>query len=121
METPVTNETQSQTSQVDSFAPPTQEQVVIQINEAEKDKLEETNLTPKLKELATIQALVTLPESGTPSSQTLQRPSIDATPLQFSVSSPSSSKAEEVITYGDVSLYEEIILPKFDLAAIKIE
>ena len=63
-------------------------------------------MTPKLKELEAIQALVTLLESRTPSNQTLQRLRIDATPLQFSVLSPSSSKAEEVITYGYVSLDE---------------
>lgn len=37
------------------------------------------------------------------------------------MSIPSSSKAEEVITYGNVSLDEEIILPKFDYASITIE
>ena len=35
--------------------------------------------------------------------------------------SPSSSKVEEVITYGDVSLDEEIIFPKYDYASIIIE
>lgn len=74
-----------------------------------------------MKEQATIQALVTLPTSGTPSTQTLQKPSTDATPLQISVLSPSSSKAEEVIQYGDVSLDEEIVLPKYDYATITIE
>ena len=34
---------------------------------------------------------------------------------------PSSSKVEEVITYGYVSLDEEIVLPKFDYATITIE
>ena len=78
-------------------------------------------MTHKLKELVAIRALVTLPESRTPSSKTLQRSSTDATPLQFSVPSPRSSKAEGIITYGDVSLDEEIIFPKFDLAAITIK
>ena len=35
--------------------------------------------------------------------------------------SPSSSKAEEVIHYGDVNLDEEVVLPKFDYATITIE
>lgn len=121
METPVNNETQSQTGQVDAPAPLAQDQGAIQINEVENDKPKENNLTPKMKELAAIQALIPLPESGTPSSQTLQRLSIDAKPFQFSMLSPSSSKGEEVITYGDVSLDEEIIFPKFDLVVITIK
>ena len=74
-----------------------------------------------MKEQVVIQALVTLPESNTPSSHTLQKPSIDETPLQISMPSLSSSKAEEVIQYGDVRLDEEIILPKYDYATITIE
>ena len=35
--------------------------------------------------------------------------------------SPSSSKVEEVITYEDVSLDEEIVLPKYDYAIMTIE
>ena len=46
---------------------------------------------------------------------------IDATPLQFLRSNPSLSKVEEVIHYGDVSLGEEIVFPKFDYATITIE
>lgn len=57
-----------------------------------------------MKEQATIQALVK-----------------DATPLQILVASPSSSKAKEVIRYGDVSLDEEIVLPKYDYDIMKIE
>ena len=87
----------------------------------ERDKPEESELTLKLKELATIQALVTLPEYCTPSNHTLQRPSTNAVALQFSVPSPSSSKVEEVITYGDVSLDEEIVLPKYDYVTMMIE
>lgn len=60
-------------------------------------------------------------ELGTPSNQALQRLSIDATPFQFSRLNPSSSKVEDVTTYDDVSLDEEIILPKFDLETITIE
>lgn len=121
VETPVNDGSTSQIGQVDVPTPPAQVQGAIELKEAEKDKPKDIDLTPKPKELEAIQALVTLPVLGTPSSQTLQRPSTDATPLQFLVSSPSSSKAEEVITYGDVSLNEEIVLPKFDYAAITIE
>lgn len=78
-------------------------------------------MTQKPKELAKIQALVTLPKSRTPSSQTLQKPSTNATLLQFLVWSPSSSKVEEIITYGYVSLDEDIIFPKFDNIAITIK
>ena len=49
----------------------TQVQGATKIKKVEKEKPEETNITPKPKELEAIQALVTLPESGTPSSQTL--------------------------------------------------
>ena len=35
--------------------------------------------------------------------------------------SPSWSQVEEVTTYGDVSIDEEIVLPKFDLETITIE
>ena len=69
-------------------------------------------MTPKPKELLAVQALVTLPESNTSSNQNLQMPSMDAAPLQYSVLIPSSSKVEEVITYGSVILDEEIVLQK---------
>ena len=81
VETQATTDTQSQIGQIDLFASPAQVQGAIQGNVAEKDKPEESELTPKLKEQETIQALVTLPESGTPSNHTLQRLSTNATPL----------------------------------------
>lgn len=74
-----------------------------------------------MKEKVTIQALVTLPTSSTPSTQTLQKPSIDATPLEISIPILSWSKAEEVIQYGDVSLNEEIIFPTYEYDIITIE
>lgn len=121
VETPVNDGTQSQTGQVDVPTPLAKDQGATEISEEDKDKSEETSLTPKPKELEAIQALVTLPELGTPSSQTLHKLSTNATPLQFLVSSPISSKEQEVITYGDVSLDEEIVLPKFDYATIIIQ
>ncbi len=62
-----------------------------------------------------------LAKFGTPSTYTLQKSSTDARPFQFSVLNPSSSKVEEVITYQDVSLDEDILLPKFDYATMTIE
>ena len=35
--------------------------------------------------------------------------------------SPSSSKIEGIITYGDVILDEEIVLPKYDYVTLAIE
>ena len=121
VETPINDGRQSQKGQANTPTPLAQDQGATEIKEVEKDKFEETNSTPKPKKLVAIQALVILPELVTPSNKILQRPSIDSTPLQFLVLSPSSSKAEEVITYGDVSLDGEIVLPKFDYATITIE
>ena len=67
-----------------------------------------------MKEQVAIQALVALLASSIPSTQTLQKPSADATPLKISMPSPSSSKVEKVIHYGDISVDEEIIIPKYD-------
>ena len=75
--------TQGQTSQVDTPTPLAQDQDATKIKETENDKSKETNLTSKVKDLVANQALVTLPKSRTPSSQTLHRPRIDATPLHF--------------------------------------
>ena len=41
-----------------------------------KENPKETDLTPNVKEQVAIQDLVELPEIGTPSSHTLQKPSI---------------------------------------------
>ena len=88
---------------------------------AVQGKPKESEMTHKLKEKKTIQALVNLPVSSTPSSHTLQKLITDATPLHISMLSPSSSKVEEVIQYGDVSLDEEIIFPKYDYDTMTIE
>ncbi len=65
--------------------------------------------------------MVTLPTSGTPPTQVLQKPSMETIPLQISVPSPSSSKVEKVIHYGDISLDEEIIVPKYDYDTMTLE
>ena len=78
-------------------------------------------MTPQLKDKISIQALLNLPISGTPSTQTLQKLSIDATPLQILVPSLSISKVEEVIQYGYVSLDKEIFLQKSDYDIMTIE
>ena len=68
-----------------------------------------------------IQALVALPISHTPSTQTLQKLNTDATPLQISVPSPNSSKVDKAIHYGDISLDEEIFIPKYDYDTMTLE
>ena len=83
---------------------------------------EELVLTMKLEEQIAIYTLVTLPVSTSPiPSQTLHRPSVDATQLQSSRPSSNTSKVGEGTSYGDVNLDEVIELPKFDLATITIE
>ena len=67
-----------------------------------------------MKEQVAIQALVALPAFGTPSTQTLQKSSTEAIPFQILVPGSISSKIEKVIHYGDITLDEEIIIPKFD-------
>ena len=47
-----------------------------------KDKTKELGMTTKLEEQLAIQTLVTLPQTTTPPSQALHRPSIEAIPLQ---------------------------------------
>ena len=66
--------------------------------------------------------MVILPISASPiPSQTLQKKSVDATPLKSSRPSPNTSRIGEGTSYGDVKLDEVIELPKFDLATITIE
>ena len=78
-------------------------------------------MTTKPKEQLTIQTLITLPEFSTPPREALHRKSIEAIPLQSSSMSPSTSKVDEVTSFGDVNLAKVIELPKFDLATITIE
>ena len=80
---------------------------------------EEIKDTPKEKEQETIQALLTLPTSCTPT-KILQNPSIKAIPLQVSAPGSSSSKIAKVIHYGDVTLDEDIVIPKYDYATITL-
>ena len=54
VETLVNDGTPSQTIHVDVPAPPTKIQGAIEIREVEKDKLEEIELTPKMKEIEEI-------------------------------------------------------------------
>ena len=87
----------------------------------EQGKLEESELTPKVKEQVSIQALVALLAYGTSSTQILYKLSTYAIPLQISVLSPSSSKAKKLIHYGDVILDEEIVITKYDYDTMTIE
>ena len=78
-------------------------------------------MTTKLEEQLAIQTLVTLLETTTPPSQALHRLSVEATPLQSSSPSPSTSKADEITSFCDVNLDEVIAFPKFNLEIITIE
>ena len=78
-------------------------QGAIEIEKQEKNRTEELVLTTKLEDQLTIQTLVTLLQTATPPSQDLYRPSVEATPLQSSRPSPSTSKANEVTSCDSVS------------------
>lgn len=112
------DEAQSQIGQDVTPVPIVQNQGVTGNTEKEKDKTEESSLTTKPEEKLAIQALALLPESTTPPSQALQRLSIEDTPLQSSRPSPNTSNAEEVTSYGDASLDEEIVLPTIEQMGI---
>ena len=75
---------------------------------------------PTKKEQEVIKELVTLPTSNTPTN-ILQKSSIEVVPLQISVPGSSSSKVAKVIHYRDVTLDEEIVIPKYDYATITLE
>ena len=66
--------------------------------------------------------MVTLPKTTTPTpSRMLHRLSTEATPLQESRPSPSTSKVDNVTSYGNINLNEVIVLPKYDLTTFTIE
>ena len=75
---------------------------------------------PKEKEQESIQTLVNLPTSSTPT-KVLQKLSTIAIPLQLSTLGSSSTKVAKVIHYGDVFLDEEIVTPQFDYANMTLE
>ena len=89
--------------------------------EQAKDKTEELGMTTKPKEQLVIQTLVTFPGTATLPSQALHWSSIEVIPLQSSRLSPSTSKVNEVTSFGDVNLDEVIEFPKFYFATITIE
>ena len=62
-----------------------------------------------------------MPKIDTPLNQDLHRLSVEATPLQSSRPSPSTSKVDEVTSFGDVNLDEVILFPKVDLLKINVE
>ena len=100
------------TSQKESLVTIPQVQFEAQKVVKEDDKFEELKVTTALEEQLAIQTLVTLPISITPiKSQTLQRLSIDATPLQILRCMSSTSKSAD--DTGDVSLDEVVELPKY--------
>ena len=86
--------------------------IVDQISrQEEKDKVE----TPKEQEA--IQALVTLPTSGTPHKQQ----SDESMPLQMSTPGSSSKRVARILHYGDPELDEEIVIPSYDMKTISLE
>ena len=113
--------TQVQIGQVDTPISIAQVQGVIEIKRQEEERTEKSNLTTKPEEQLAIQTLVTLPTTSTTPSQALHKKSVEATPLQSSRPSLSTSKVDDVTSFGHVNLDELIVLPKFDLATITIE
>ena len=86
--------------------------IVDQISrQEEKDKVE----TPKEQEA--IQALVTLPTSGTPHKQQKD----ESMPLQMSAPGSSSTRVTRILHYGDPELDEEIVIPSYDMKTISLE
>ena len=81
-----------------------------QVNEGEN---------PKEKEQQVIQILANLPKTGTPT-ETQQQPS-SAVPLQISRPSSSSTKVARILHYGDPTLDEEIVIPRYDYATMTID
>ena len=79
-----------------------------------------TNLLLYIKMTQTIQTLFNLPTNDTPT-KVLQKPSTDVMPLQIFALDLSSPKVESVLHYGDPTLDEEIIIPKYDYATITLE
>ena len=86
----------------------------------DQEKLEEDKEIPKEKEEEAIQTLVNLPTIGTPT-RVLQKPSTDAMPLQIFAPSSSSKNVARVLHYGDPTLDEEIVIPKYDYATMNLE
>lgn len=99
--------------------PNAQTQGASQIIVIDQRRYEESKDTPKEKEKEAIQALVTLPTSCTPT-KVIQKMSTEAIPLQISAPRSGSSKVSKVIHYGDVTLDEEIVIPKYDYATITL-
>lgn len=69
-------------------------------------------MTTNPEEQLAIQILVTFPANATPPSQALHKLNVEATPLQSSRPSPSTSKVDEVTLFGDVKL-DEVFFTKF--------
>ena len=63
--------------------------------------------------------MVNFPTIGTPT--ILQKPSMDAMPLQMSTLGSSSKRVERVLHYGDPTLDEDIVIPKYDYDNITLE
>ena len=75
----------------------------------DQGKLEEEKEETRDEEQATIQTLVELPKTGTPT-QTFQKLSIDMIIMQVQTPGSSSKKVARILHYRDLELDEEIII-----------
>ena len=87
----------------------------------EKSRSKESKDTLKEKEQDAIQELVTLSTSSTSPTKLLQKLSPEVVPQKISTPGSSSSKVDKVIHYGDITLDEDIVIPKFDYATMTRE
>ena len=113
--------TKEKIGQMDTSAPIAQIQgAPPQIIVVDKEKLEEDKDNPKEKVQEAIQTLLNLPTTRTPT-RILYKPSTDTMPLQIFAPGSSSAKVARVLHYGDPTLDEEIVIPKYDYATITLE
>ena len=73
----------------------------------------------KEREQQEIQILANFPRSGTPT-ETQQQSSLEV-PLQISRPSSSSTRVVRVLHYGDPTLDEEIVIPRYDYTTMTID
>ena len=88
------------------------------VDQGRKDQVNEGE-SPKEKEQQVIQVLANLPRSGTPTETQQQLRS--TVPLQVSRPSSSSTRVARVLHYGDPTLDEEIVIPRYDYATMTID
>ena len=87
---------------------------------SDKGKSEEEKEETRDEEQATIQTLVELPKTGTPT-QTLQELSTNMITMQVQTPCSNSKKVARILHYGDPKLDEEIIIPSYEYNTLTIE